>query len=80
MPSRTGRGDEIVLVSEAFHEQRLSQIARQVAERIERAHLILVSGPSSAGKTTFSKKLMVQLLAFGISPFPLELDNYFLPA
>ena len=74
----TGRGDEIVLVSEAFHEQRLGQIARQVAERIERAHLILVSGPSSAGKTTFSKRLMVQLLALGISPFPLELDNYFL--
>lgn len=74
----SGRGDEIVLVSEAFHEQRLAQIARQVAEKIEHAHLILVSGPSSAGKTTFSKRLMVQLLALGISPFPLELDNYFL--
>ncbi|MEW6084175.1 MAG: nucleoside kinase [Chloroflexota bacterium] len=74
----SGRGDEIVLVSEAFHEQRLSQIARQVAEKVEHAHLILVSGPSSAGKTTFSKRLMVQLLALGISPFPLELDNYFL--
>jgi uridine kinase len=74
----SGRGDEIVLVSEAFHEQRLSQIARQVGEKIEHAHLILVSGPSSAGKTTFSKRLMVQLLALGISPFPLELDNYFL--
>ena len=75
----TGRGYEIVLVSEAFHDQRLSQIAQQVADRVDRAHLILVSGPSSAGKTTFSKKLMVQLLALGISPFPLELDNYFLP-
>ncbi len=75
----SGRGDEIVLVSEAFHEQRLSQIARQVADHLEHAHLILVSGPSSAGKTTFSKRLMVQLLALGISPFPLELDNYFLP-
>ncbi len=74
----SGRGGEIVLVSEAFHEQRLSQIARQVAEKIDRSHLILVSGPSSAGKTTFSKRLMVQLLTFGISPFPLELDNYFL--
>ena len=73
-----GRGDEVVLVSEAFHEQRLSQIARQVAEQIDRSHLILVSGPSSAGKTTFSRRLTVQLLAFGISPFPLELDNYFL--
>lgn len=75
----SGRGDEIVLVSEAFHEQRLAQIAHQIAERIGHAHLILVSGPSSAGKTTFSKRLMVQLLALGISPFPLELDNYFLP-
>ena len=74
----SGRGDEIVLVSEAFHEQRLAQIARQVAEKIEHSHLILVSGPSSAGKTTFSRRLTVQLLALGISPFPLELDNYFL--
>ncbi|MCC6501095.1 MAG: nucleoside kinase [Anaerolineales bacterium] len=74
----SGRGGEIVLVSEAFHEQRLAQIAGQVADQISRAHLILVSGPSSAGKTTFSRRLTVQLLALGISPFPLELDNYFL--
>ena len=72
------RGDEIVLVSEAFHEQRLAQIARQIADQIDRSHLILVAGPSSAGKTTFSRRLTVQLLALGISPFPLELDNYFL--
>jgi uridine kinase len=73
-----GRADEIVLVSEAFHEQNLSTIARQVAERIDRSHLILIAGPSSSGKTTFSRRLTVQLLALGISPFPLELDNYFL--
>jgi uridine kinase len=73
-----GRAAEIVLVSEAFHEQRLSQVARQIADQIERVHLIMVAGPSSAGKTTFSRRLSVQLLALGISPFPLELDNYFL--
>jgi uridine kinase len=73
-----GRAAEIVLVSEAFHEQRLSQVARQIADQIERMHLIMVAGPSSAGKTTFSRRLTVQLLALGISPFPLELDNYFL--
>lgn len=73
-----GRADEIVLVSEAFHEQNLSTIARQIAERIDRRHLILIAGPSSSGKTTFSRRLTVQLLALGISPFPLELDNYFL--
>ena len=73
-----GRAAEIVLVSEAFHEQRLSQVARQIADQMERTHLIMVAGPSSAGKTTFSRRLTVQLLALGISPFPLELDNYFL--
>jgi uridine kinase len=75
---QAGRSAEVVLVSEAFHEQRLSRVAQQVAERIDQARLILVAGPSSAGKTTFSRRLTVQLLALGISPFPLELDNYFL--
>jgi len=74
----SGRVDEIVLVSEAFHEQNLSNIARQVAERIDQNRLILIAGPSSSGKTTFSRRLTVQLLALGISPFPLELDNFFL--
>lgn len=73
------RAAEIVLVSEAFHEQNLSQIARDISGRLERSHLILVAGPSSSGKTTFARRLMVQLLALGVSPFPLELDNYFLP-
>ncbi|HXF86182.1 MAG TPA: nucleoside kinase [Anaerolineales bacterium] len=73
-----GRADEIVLVSEAFHEQNLSDIARLIAERLDRSRLILIAGPSSSGKTTFSRRLTVQLLALGISPFPLELDNYFL--
>jgi uridine kinase len=75
----SGRSDQIILVSEAFHEQHLSDIARQIANRIERSRLILIAGPSSSGKTTTSRRLAVQLLALGISPFPLELDNYFLP-
>jgi uridine kinase len=74
----SGRADEIVLVSEAFHEQNLSNIARIVAERLDKSRLIFIAGPSSSGKTTFSRRLTVQLLALGISPFPLELDNYFL--
>ncbi|MEP7133616.1 MAG: nucleoside kinase [Chloroflexota bacterium] len=73
------RAAEIVLVSEAFHEQHLSQIAKDISEQIEHSHLILIAGPSSSGKTTFSRRLTVQLLALGISPFALELDNYFLP-
>ena len=74
----SGRADEIVLVSEAFHEQNLSDIARVVAERLDKSRLIFIAGPSSSGKTTFSRRLTIQLLALGISPFPLELDNYFL--
>jgi len=75
-----GRAGEIVLVSEAFHEQHLSDIARQIAARRQQQqlHIVLIAGPSSSGKTTFSRRLSVQLLALGISPFPLELDNYFL--
>ena len=74
---QAGRGHEIMLVSEALHEQHISEIARQIAERQDEISLVLVAGPSSSGKTTFSRRLTVQLLARGISPYPLELDNYF---
>ena len=73
-----GRSDQVVLVSEAFHENNLARIANQVADQLERSRIILIAGPSSAGKTTTARRLTVQLLALGISPFPLELDNYFL--
>ncbi len=74
---QAGREHEIILVSEALHEQYISDIGRQIAERQNEYPLVLVAGPSSSGKTTFSKRLTVQLLARGISPYPLELDNYF---
>jgi uridine kinase len=74
---QAGRGHEIILVSEALHEQYISEIARQIAEQQDEISLVLVAGPSSSGKTTFSRRLTVQLLARGISPYPLELDNYF---
>lgn len=73
----SGRIREIVLVSEALHEQRVSQIADQIAQRKNGVRLVLIAGPSASGKTTFSKRLSVQLLAHGIHPFPLALDNYF---
>ncbi len=72
-----GRSREIILVSEALHEQHIASIARQIANQGASARLVLVSGPSSSGKTTFSRRLAVQLLALGLSPFALELDNYF---
>jgi len=69
---------EIILVSEALHERQIASIATEIVERADLIPIILVAGPSSSGKTTFSKRLSVQLLAQGISPFPLEMDNYFL--
>jgi uridine kinase len=75
---QSGRSDQIVLVSEAFHENNLARIANQVVDQLDRSRIILIAGPSSAGKTTTSRRLTVQLLALGVSPFPLELDNYFL--
>jgi uridine kinase len=71
----SGRADEIILVSEALHEQGIADTAQQIAEKD--ARIILIAGPSSSGKTTSSRRLAVQLLARGISPYPLELDNYF---
>ena len=72
-----GRIREIILVSEALHEQRIAQIADLIARYRNEVRLVLIAGPSAAGKTTFSKRISVQLLAHGIRPFPLALDNYF---
>ena len=73
----SGRLPEISLVAEALHEARIAQIAASIAELRDRIKVVLIAGPSSSGKTTFSKRLAVQLLANGIRPFPLSLDDYF---
>jgi uridine kinase len=71
------RSREIILVSEALHELHIADIARQIADRRDGARVALIAGPSSSGKTTFSRRLAVQLLALGLSPFTVELDSYF---
>ena len=74
-----GRARELVLVAEALHEQRVAEMAAEIVRRHneECVRLVLIAGPSSSGKTTFSKRLAIQLMAQGLSPFPLALDNYF---
>ncbi|MGQ9489344.1 MAG: nucleoside kinase [Anaerolineae bacterium] len=74
---QAGRTNEIILVAEARHEERVARIATQIAEQRKQIGLVLIAGPSSSGKTTFSKRLAVQLLANGIRPIAIELDNYF---
>ncbi|MGE5140507.1 MAG: nucleoside kinase [Rudaea sp.] len=74
-----GRGREIVLVAEALHERRVAEIASQIAARREELDLVLIAGPSSSGKTTFARRLSIHLLSHHLRPFPISLDDYFLP-
>lgn len=73
----SGRIREVILVSEALHEQRVADIADEVADSMEHTRLVFIAGPSSSGKTTFAKRLTIQLLAHGIAPFSFAMDNYF---
>jgi uridine kinase len=68
---------EVIMVSEAQHERRIAECARAIAQKRDEVRLILIAGPSSSGKTTFSKRLAVQLLAYGLRPIAIEMDNYF---
>jgi uridine kinase len=72
-----GRLPEISLVAEALHEARIARIAADIVAAEDRVKVVLIAGPSSSGKTTFSKRLAVQLLANGRRPFPLALDDFF---
>ena len=67
---------DIINVSEALQEKKISQIADQIAHR-EGTKMVLIAGPSSSGKTTFCKRLSIQLLTNGIRPVQISLDDYF---
>ena len=72
-----GKARGIVLVSEALQEQKIAEIAGKIAKKSDNVKLVFIAGPSSSGKTTFSKRLAIQLLAHGLKPFTLEMDRYF---
>ncbi len=72
-----GRSNEIIQLAEALHEKKVSEIADMISERRKSVRVVLIAGPSSSGKTTFSKRLAVQLLVNGIRPVNLSTDDYF---
>lgn len=74
-----GDASELIKIAEAFHENKIASIARSIAEANEErgVRMALISGPSSSGKTTFSKRLGVQLRVLGLDPVLIALDDYF---
>ncbi len=75
---KSGRMREVILVAEALHAQRIAEIAREIAWRREQTRIVLIAGPSSSGKTTLTKRLAIQLIANGVRPLALAIDDYFL--
>ena len=71
-----GNMQEVVLVQEAMQERKIAEIAEQISKK-QGVKFILVAGPSSSGKTTFSHRLSIQLKAAGLMPHPIGVDNYF---
>ena len=78
---KRGHASELIQVSEALQEKKIVQIAEEIERRFHREEnpirLVLITGPSSSGKTTFCKRLSVQLLACGLRPVSFSTDDYF---
>ncbi|MEQ2129306.1 nucleoside kinase [Caldanaerobacter subterraneus KAk] len=75
---KRGGAKDLILVSEAFHEKKISKIADYIASN-KMIKVVLIAGPSSSGKTSFIHRLSVQLKVNGLKPFAISLDNYFVP-
>ncbi|MBN1234023.1 MAG: nucleoside kinase [Candidatus Coatesbacteria bacterium] len=68
---------DVIQISEAFHEKKIASIADKIYSKKDRIKIILISGPSASGKTTFSKRLSIQLQVVGLQPETISLDSYF---
>jgi uridine kinase len=73
----SGQVSQLIRVAEGFQEKRIGQIADEIAEARERIRVISIAGPSSSGKTTFIKRLTVQLQIDGVNPVGISLDDYY---
>ncbi|HBL35435.1 MAG TPA: AAA family ATPase [Firmicutes bacterium] len=72
-----GKGGELIRLAEAFQEKQIAQIADEITRDRERVRLVMIAGPSSSGKTTFTQRLAIQLRVNGVRPVSLSLDDYF---
>ena len=71
-----GKANELILIQEALQEKKIGQIAEMIAAQ-KGKKFVMIAGPSSSGKTTFSHRLSIQLKALGMSPHPIAVDDYF---
>lgn len=74
---REDRVSDFIKVAEALHEKKIAQIADEIYQKRDDVRIVLIAGPSASGKTTFAKRLSIQLLACGLRPVALSLDDYF---
>jgi uridine kinase len=74
-----GKINQLIWVSEGLHEKKIAQIADIITKNAKTKRIVMLAGPSSSGKTTFAKRLTIQLLANGIEPELISLDDYYLP-
>ena len=72
-----GEGRNIILASEAYQEHLIGEIAREIREK--RRRIVMIAGPSSSGKTSFSHRLAIQLQNVGLRAHPIACDNYYVP-
>ncbi len=71
------KSGHVLKISEALHEKKIAEIANKISSKKEDVKVVLVAGPSASGKTTFSKRLGVQLAVNGLRPYQISLDDYF---
>ena len=72
----SGHTKELIMIQEAYHEKQIAEIAETIASHPEKK-LVMIAGPSSSGKTTFSHRLSTQLSVYGLKPHPIPVDDYF---
>ncbi len=75
--TKAGRAGDVMKVAEALHEKKIAEIATLISDRRETVNMVLIAGPSSSGKTTFSKRLGVQLAVNGLHTIEISVDDFF---
>ncbi len=73
----TGKIRDLIVIAESLHSKKIAALADEITRRRDQVKLVLISGPSGAGKTTFAKRLSIELKVNGLDPAILSMDNYF---